>query len=71
MTREEHLQGAKERALEFIAAGDLAGAYQSFVSDMGKHREAPRISHYWLLEGLAAQIAGDPEDLRRWIERGH
>lgn len=36
MTRQEHLQWCKTRALEYVEAGDLNGAYQSMVSDLGK-----------------------------------
>lgn len=39
MTRAEHLEWAKNRALELIENGDIAGAYASFTSDMNKHEE--------------------------------
>lgn len=38
MTRDEHLQWAKDRALEYLP-NDLASATASFVSDLGKHPE--------------------------------
>ena len=37
--RAEHLAWCKERALAYVAAGDLKGAFQSFQSDMQKHPE--------------------------------
>lgn len=37
MTREEHLQWAKERALEYAERGDLHGAFASLGSDLDKH----------------------------------
>lgn len=38
-TRAEHLAWCKERALEYADAGDLANAWASMVSDLGKHPE--------------------------------
>ncbi len=39
MTREEHLQWCKDRALEYVEEGDLTQAFTSFQSDMRKHKE--------------------------------
>lgn len=39
MNREEHLQWAKNRALEYVKAGDLNNAWASMASDLGKHPE--------------------------------
>lgn len=39
MTRDEHLEWAKDRALEYVEAGDLENAFMSMVSDLGKHNE--------------------------------
>lgn len=38
MTREEHLQWSKDRALQYLP-GDVTNATASFVSDLGKHPE--------------------------------
>ena len=38
MTREEHLEWSKARALEYLP-GDPEQAAASFVSDLGKHDE--------------------------------
>ena len=47
MTRAEHLRWAKDRALEYVEAGDLDQAFASLASDLGKHRELdwPREVH--------------------------
>lgn len=37
MTRAEHVAWAKERALEYVEAGQLTDAWTSLVSDLGKH----------------------------------
>jgi hypothetical protein len=38
-TRADHLAWCKERALEYVAAGDLTNAFGSMVSDLNKHPE--------------------------------
>ncbi len=39
MTRAEHLAWCKERALEYVTAGDVDQAFASMASDLGKHPE--------------------------------
>lgn len=39
MTRDEHLEWAKKRALELIDMGDYNQALISMMSDLGKHDE--------------------------------
>lgn len=39
MTRSEHLQWCKQRALEYVKVGDLSQALASMLSDLGKHDE--------------------------------
>jgi len=39
MTRAEHLQWCKDRAMEYVANGDIAQAIASMSSDLGKHPE--------------------------------
>jgi hypothetical protein len=39
MTRAEHLQWCKDRALEYVNEGKLTLAFSSMVSDLGKHDE--------------------------------
>lgn len=39
MTRDEHLQWAKSRALDYLDAGDINGALTSMFSDLNKHDE--------------------------------
>lgn len=50
MTRAEHLQWAKDRAMEYLEKGNLMEAYQSFRSDMNKHDE---------LKGHVGHLLGD------------
>lgn len=39
MTRAEHLDWAKKRALEYVDRGDLQSAIASMLSDLRKHPE--------------------------------
>lgn len=39
MTRTEHMDWAKERAIAIARSGDIKGAWASMVSDLGKHDE--------------------------------
>lgn len=39
MTKEEHLQWAKDRANEYCDADKVSSAITSFISDLGKHEE--------------------------------
>lgn len=44
MTRQEHLHWAKERALEYVAQGDLENAVTSMLSDLDKHEETRELA---------------------------
>ena len=39
MTRSEHMQWCKNRALEYIKDGDINGGITSMMSDIRKHNE--------------------------------
>lgn len=39
MTREEHMQWCKDRAMKYVESGDLLEAVTSMMSDMEKHPE--------------------------------
>jgi hypothetical protein len=57
MTRAQHLQWAKDRALEYVEAGDLTNACASILSDLGKH---PQIdpSAAQIVWGIEAMTGG-------------
>jgi len=69
MTRTEHLQWSKERAVEISDTGDAMGAWTSFMSDMSKHSET---RDHVALEIGTMQIFGglllNAGDVRRFIE---
>jgi hypothetical protein len=69
MTREEHLQWAKQRALECVERGDTEGAYASIVSDLRRHPET--IGHAGIMPGMIQMMGGHlstRESMRHFIE---
>ena len=66
-TRAEHLAWCKERALEYLDAGDLENAVTSMGSDLGKHPELG-CNSYLLMAGALDAQKGDAHAVRRWIE---
>ena len=68
MTRSEHLDWCKERALEYVDAGDLGQAYASMVSDLGKHPETQ--DHPAIMLGMMLMMSGqlsNPSEMRDFI----
>jgi hypothetical protein len=51
MTRSEHLQWCKDRALKYVESGDLNEAVTSMLSDLSKHPETSAASG-----GILAQL---------------
>lgn len=70
-TRAEHLAWCKQRALKYIEAGDLQGAFASFSSDLGKEestRDSQRIQAELGMPQLMGGMLDTPEKMRNWIE---
>jgi hypothetical protein len=58
MTRQEHLQWCKDRAMEYAKAGDNQQALASMLSDLGKHPEtAPSLKSCGPL-GMMLMVSG-------------
>lgn len=69
MTRQEHLDWAKTRALEYLDEDDLTNALASMVSDMGKHPETIDHPASTLMMGLMMTGHLDnPSQVREFIE---
>lgn len=69
MTRSEHLAWCKQRALEYVEAGDLQSAMASMSSDLNKHPETS--NHAGTTPGLMLMISGHlstQDEMRRHIE---
>lgn len=68
MTRQEHMEWCKQRALEYVDT-DPQGAYASMVSDLGKHPETA--NHVGIQLGMMQMIGGmlsTPAEMRKFIE---
>ncbi len=68
MTRAEHLEWCKQRALEYVDAGQLQNAFASMGNDLNKHDETR--DHPGIKLGLQMLIMGQlnaPESMRRYI----
>jgi hypothetical protein len=72
MTRKEHLQRCKDRAMEYVERGDLLNAVTSMASDLEKHPETKTQSGgaLQMLSVMAAMQAqqGDRQAVIRFIE---
>lgn len=69
MNREEHLQWAKNRALEYVRAGDVNQAFVSMASDLRKHPELE--THAGLTLGMMMLMSNHlntPQEMKKFIE---
>ncbi len=69
MTRQEHLDWCKQRALEYIAQGDVKNAWASMCSDFGKHEETA--GHMAIGLGMMMVMGGQlstPAEMKKFIE---
>lgn len=67
MNRTEHLAFCKERALEYLP-GDPQQAFNSMMSDLGKHNETR--THIAINIGMGLLIIGElstPDQMRKFI----
>ena len=68
-TRAEHLAWCKQRALEYVNAGDLPQAMASMGSDLGKHPETA--GHSAIQLGMMLLMGGHlntQQAMRKFIE---
>lgn len=68
MTRSEHLQWCKDRAIEYTKAGKVSEAFSSFSSDMSKHSETS--NHSALQLGFSLFFGGHlntAAEMEKWI----
>jgi len=69
MTRDEHLTWCKQRALEYVDAGELANAVASMGSDLSKHEDTRNPANDGLVAiGLMYVMQNDAAAVRRWIK---
>ncbi len=68
ITRAEHLAWCKQRALEYVEAGDLQGAFASMGSDLRKHPDTA--DHDAQMLGMMLMMNGHLDTqakMRDWI----
>ncbi len=72
MTRQEHMNWCKARALEYLEPGEFYSpveAVTSMMSDLRKHPDTAASTEGVLaLLGLKAAASNDPTEARRYIE---
>ena len=69
MTREEHLNWCKLRALGYVDAGDCKNAFASMISDIRKHPDTA--NHIGIALGMTLSMGGQMDNVseaRKWIE---
>lgn len=69
MNRAEHLQWCKDRALQYVEAGQLQQAMASLLSDLRKHPDTT--DHIGMELGLSMMAMGQldrPGEMRQFIE---
>ena len=63
MTRQEHLDWCKKRALEYVERGDVINGITSMASDLGKHDETR--NHKGIEIGIMMlMLPGKAQDVR-------
>jgi len=67
MTRQEHLDWCKTRALEYVDRGDFKEGVTSMMSDLGKHDETKSSAESMGPMALFEIMNGNPESARRFI----
>lgn len=67
MTRKEHVEWCKQRALHYVEIGMLQEAVASMLSDMSQHPQNEVNSFLGLL-GLMEAEKGNAPAVKRWIE---
>lgn len=68
VSRQEHLDWCKQRALEYVEANSPVQAFASMASDLRKHPETEGLlSADFLSRGQEAALAGNDE-IRAWLE---
>ena len=66
MTRAEHLEWAKGRALAYLERGEPDNALASILSDLSKHEETAELGMYpHSRDAMWSELGGT---LREWIE---
>jgi hypothetical protein len=66
VTRAEHMQWCKKRALEYLPT-DPQGAFSSMASDLGKHPETASMQNFVAMSMLMPGLISSPAEMEKWI----
>jgi len=67
-SREEHLEWCKQRARDYLKAGDIPNAITSMLSDLGKHPDTRLDDPFLPMVGMLAARDNDLAAAERFIE---
>lgn len=68
MTRSEHMEWCKERALVYLEKDDPRGAITSMLSDLSKHEETAQVGKDMGMIAMFELANGTQHSIRRFIE---
>jgi hypothetical protein len=68
MSRADHLEWAKVRALEYVDAGEPQTAITSLMSDLSKHPGTASEARALVSLAVAALATGTDKEVREFIE---
>ena len=69
MKRQNYVQWCKDRAMEYVTAGDLKNAVMSMLSDMKKNSETDSpILGILMIAGMDAARQNDTQAITKWIQ---
>ena len=71
ITRQEHLDWCKKRALEYLNQGDLQQAVASMISDLTKHEETAKIREqmpFLFMLVMMDVVNNNYYGVKNWIE---
>jgi len=68
MNRQDHLQWAKDRALEYVKANDNQQAFSSMMSDLNKHVDLQDSAKMCYQIGMLALQSESSHEMQKFIE---
>ncbi len=68
MTRQEHLQWCKDRAMEYVEKGDYQNAVASMLSDLGKHDDTKKSAETCGMLGIMTLMNPSRDSVAKFIQ---
>ena len=67
MSRADHLQWCKDRAMEYVNTGDSTNAIASMISDLGKHPETAQSASLGMMLAIVIN-RNDKAAMTNWVQ---